>query len=108
MALHFIDNPKNLEQVNHKNELKTDNRVENLEFCDAKHNNNYGTHNQRSAKSRINHQKLSKQVMCIETSVVYPSTNEVQRRLGFNKSAISRCCRGKCKTSYGYTWKYVE
>ena len=43
MAEAFIPNPSNLPQVNHKNEVKTDNRVENLEWCDARYNVNYGT-----------------------------------------------------------------
>ena len=47
VATAFLDNPNNLPMINHKNEIKSDNHVDNLEWCDASYNANYGTRNQR-------------------------------------------------------------
>ena len=101
VAQAFIENPQNLPQVNHIDEVKTNNAASNLEWCTNEYNINYGTRTERSAKKR------SKQVLCTETNVIYPSIKEAAIQTGINDSDICRCCTGKRKTAYGYTWKYV-
>ena len=53
VAQAFLPNPDNLPMVNHKNEDKSDNRVDNLEWCTAKYNLNYGTRTQRSINTKV-------------------------------------------------------
>ena len=105
----FIPNPDNLPQVNHIDENKENNIVENLEWCDCKYNINYGTHNERSAKTRING-KLSKPVLQLSLTGEFIKEWESVRecgRNGFDKGNVSACCRGERKTHKGFKWCYV-
>ena len=109
VAQAFLENPDNLNEVNHINENNTDNRAENLEYCSRKYNCNYGTRNQRIVEKTKNG-KLSKTVYqyTLDSKFIaeYPSTQEVERQLGYSSSNIRTCCRGKQKTAYGYKWTY--
>ena len=97
----FIPNPTNLPQINHIDENKKNNCVENLEWCDAKHNINYGGHNEKVAR------KHCKKVYCVELDKVFESAKSAAIQLGLSGSNIAKCCKGKYKTTGGYHWKYV-
>ena len=98
----FIPNPNNLSQVNHKDEDKSNNCVENLEWCDAKYNNNYGTRIERAAK------KQSIPIYCVELNRTFKSQTEAAKELGLYNSNISSGIKGKIKTTGGYHFRYAE
>lgn len=107
----FIPNPNNLPCVNHKDEDKTNNHVDNLEWCTYEYNNKYGTVKERISESLLNNPKLSKKVYqyTLDGEFVreWESTMECGRN-GFNQGNIVHVCRGALKTHKGYRWSYEK
>ena len=103
VAKAFIPNPHNLPEVNHKDENKKNDHEENLEWCTCQQNQNHGTHNERSAKSKGHSvQALDKNGNVI---MEFWSISEASRRTGLRIDCISGCINGRYKTSGGYIWR---
>lgn len=101
-----FDIPGNGYEINHKNENKADNRVENLEWCDRRYNVRYGTRTKRQKET------VSKPVIQLAQDgmviTVYPSEIQAGRVLGISSSSISACCSGKRKTAGGFRWRWAD
>ena len=104
VAQAFIPNPEKHPVINHKNEIKDDNLVSNLEWCTVRDNNVY---NGRAKKAG---RKTSKPVIGehIETGdkVFFESIAEAIKE-GYGDYHISDVCNGKRSHSFGYKWKYA-
>ena len=91
----FIPNPLQLEEVNHKDQDKLNNNVENLEWLS--HGDN----------SRYTLSKPLVQILNGEIIKVWDSITDVHNILGFSQASISRVCNGKAQKSHGYVWRFI-
>ena len=110
VAQTFLPNPDNLPEVNHKDEDKQNNYVENLEWCSSSYNINYGSRNKKVGKKVA--EKLSKPVFSVnkESGLImwWQSASEAERCTGINKGNIIKCCKGKVNSAGGHIWFYAD
>ena len=101
----FIPNPYNFPCINHKDENKENNSVENLEWCDYSYNTNYGTRTKRAKEKQFGDRFV---VINLDTGDVYQTPKDASRATGIHSDSISRVCKGKSKTAGGYRWRYLN
>ena len=128
VATHFLENPYELPEVNHKDENKTNNHADNLEWCDRIYNQNFGTaiermvanHNyaESAKKSAAHHdykevgRKQGRRVLQIDAggNIVkrWDSIRSAAAHFGNSPGNIVAACKGRYKESCGYRWEYEE
>lgn len=103
VALYFIDNPNNLPYVNHKDGDKTNNKVENLEWCTAKEND---VHARSNGLKNQEKPIIAKNIETNET-LTFKSVTEAGAFLGINKGTISKVLNGKRNQTHGYKFYFI-
>ena len=128
VAQAFIPNPNKYPQINHKDENKTNNNIDNLEWCTNSYNHNFGTHNERvglantgkerTQESRERYKKsqerrrdkIAYRILQYDLNGVFIKewrcAFDIEKELGFQRSTIRDCCNQKTKTFKGYIWRY--
>lgn len=89
VARAFIPNPDNLPMINHKNEIKNDNRVENLEWCSNRYNSGYGTVRQRLSEKLKGRPK---------------SKESIEKRLATMKEKLANMTPEERSAMFGREW----
>lgn len=118
VATHFLENKNNYKVVNHIDENPANNNLENLEWCTTSENIRKSSKfhlyyklnkklcNTRNSKYKDTSNKVQ-QILEGDIVKIFKNSIEVERCLGFDKSFILSCCRGKRKSAYGYQWQFV-
>lgn len=92
VAMTYIPNPENLPQVNHKDENKENNCLQNLEWCSAQYNIDYSK---------------SKSIKCVETGEIFKSTREAARKLNLHHSHICSVLKGRYQKTGNLSFIYL-
>ena len=120
VAQAFLSDYDESKQINHKNEIKTDNRAINLEVCTPKYNCNYGTRNKRLSEKNTGKKVSEETKRKIAKAfarpinqytkngaflISYESAKEASKRTGIDYTDILACKNGKRPSAGGYVWR---
>ena len=103
VATAFIDNPEAKPCVNHIDENKTNNDLNNLEWCTERENNVHGTRMKRIAEKRF--KKVIQLDLNDNVLNVFESIKQAGQETGVFATSISACCNGRIKSSGGFKWR---
>lgn len=106
VAKAFLPNPYDFAEVNHKDENKLNNCVENLEWCSRKYNKNYGTGAIRSGQNRS--KKILQFTKDLKFIKEWPGIRDAAKHYNNDKKGIWSVCNGINRTAQGFVWRYKQ
>lgn len=111
VCLTFLENPNNYPSINHKDENRQNNRVDNLEWCTTHYNDNYGTRNENVRQALLKSDNTGKKVGMFDYSGnlvrTFKTATAAAMFYGRSDDFISSRCRGKVQNHGEYIWKYI-
>ena len=112
VAIAFIPNPNKFPQINHKDENKANNFVDNLEWCDCKYNSNYGTHRDKLSEYAMFRGWKLRPVRQYDKSgsfiAEHISSRMAERATNIPHQNIVQACKIHHYTAGGYIWCYAD
>lgn len=107
IAKSFIPNPNGYKQINHKDENPLNNNVDNLEWCDAKYNCNYGNHNKNLRESQISSRGviIHKYDLLGNHVKTYRCGKDVEKD-GFKRRGVYSCCNKKIRKYKNHVFRF--
>ena len=112
VAITFLPNPNNLPIVNHKDENKLNNNVNNLEWCNYSYNLSYGSRAEKMFQTRKERNRINAQKQVIQYDLQgniiseFNSISEASKSTNMSCGAIWQSCNQGCITNKLYKWKY--
>jgi hypothetical protein len=112
VAMMFLPNFRELPEINHINEVKTDNRVENLEWCTRSQNVRHSLPDTRRPNTRRPRKRARNEPIIQSDShgsivKTWDNVREIELATKMSAWSIYQCCEGKRKTAYGFKWQFA-
>jgi hypothetical protein len=104
----FIPNPDNLPLVNHKDENRSNDCVDNLEWCTSEYNNNYGAARERTSLNHSRNRPVCMFNVNGDFIREFYNINDAAKFVDGVHTCILRCCRNEVFCYKGYIWRYKE